>query len=196
MTNSEKYKRAMNASQPSEKIVLEVDTMKTGTHHFGKAFIAVCAVMVLIVSMAAVSYAADIGGFRQTVTMWFRGEKRDVEVEEIEPGSFEWVDENGETMDMKGVVVEGDGESRPMTMDEMRDSFDTEATVDKDENGRIWLYYKDQKLDITDKLDKENIAKVTLDDNGKTIYFTVKIDPDDIESFNISTSEEGFGDLY
>lgn len=45
--------------------------------------------------------------------------------------------------------------------------------MEYEDDGSVWLYYKDQKLDITDRF-KDGICYVKLTDGEETLYLTVK----------------------
>lgn len=41
-------------------------------------------------------------------------------------------------------------------------------------DGRVWVYYYDQKADVTDLFDEEGICKVSLTHEGQTIYLEIE----------------------
>ena len=46
--------------------------------------------------------------------------------------------------------------------------------VEYRDDGSVWVYYHDQKIEITDKFDDDGVCYVKVSDGGKTYYVTVK----------------------
>ena len=46
------------------------------------------------------------------------------------------------------------------------------STVDYKEDGSIWVYYYDQKIDITDQF-KDGVCYVQVSNGEKTLYMTI-----------------------
>lgn len=44
------------------------------------------------------------------------------------------------------------------------------------EDGTVWVYYKDQSMEITDLFDENGVCFVQLKDGKKTVYLTVEYD--------------------
>ena len=42
------------------------------------------------------------------------------------------------------------------------------------DDGSVWVYYRDQKIDITDKFDEDGICYVQVKDGKDPIYMTIK----------------------
>ena len=89
MTNHENYKNAVSSIEPSrdfaERVLKEAEKMDMHTNkangnmsvrrrRSARPFAVICAAVVLILALAAVSYATDIAGFRQGVDTWLYGE--------------------------------------------------------------------------------------------------------------------------
>ena len=85
-----------------------------------------------------------------------------------------FTDENGDSTEMQGggIAMDGDGAERPLTEDEIMEQIN-QPDVEYEDDGSVWLYYKDQKLDITDRF-KDGICYVKLTDGEETLYLTVK----------------------
>lgn len=45
--------------------------------------------------------------------------------------------------------------------------------VEYNDDGTVWLYYKNQKIEITDKF-KDDVCYVKVQDGDETLYVTVK----------------------
>ena len=46
--------------------------------------------------------------------------------------------------------------------------------IEYEDDGSVWVYYLDQKVDITDRFDADGFCYVQLSDNGRPMYMTVK----------------------
>lgn len=191
MKNAEKIKRAFDALQPSRDFSMEVEEMTAKKRPLSKALASVCVAAALVIAGATAAYAADLAGFRQALSLWIQGEQRNGVMEQVGEGEFVFIDEDGRENIYRGTIDDGSGE-RPMTMDEMLHNEEMEAHpfFEEKENGSVWMYYKEQKVDITEQFENGNTAFVTLDDGGKTLYFTVRWEEDG--SFGANVSPSGF----
>ncbi|MFV0517550.1 MAG: hypothetical protein ACK5MV_09145 [Aminipila sp.] len=178
MTNKEKYKQAFSALHVSDEFSLEVkkmtNTIKKKKFNQMVAGIAIC---VLIVGGSATAYAADLGGIQRTIQLWIHGDQTEVNIDyNLDEGSYdmEYSDSEGNTVHQGGggVAFDAFGNERPLTQEELLDSLNAPEVVYK-EDGSVWIYYFDQKIEITDKFNDEICyAKVS---NGKeTLYMTVQ----------------------
>lgn len=176
MTNHERYQRAFSTLHASEAQWMEDSHMKqTKKHYFPKA-VTICAVVVLVVALAGIAYAADVGGIQRTVQIWMNGDQTDA-VLEVKDGEYviTFEGENGETHELIGEGVALDNpfsQERPLTEDEILESLNM-PDVQYLDDGRVMLYYHSQSLDITNKFNN-GICYVTLKDGGETMYVTVK----------------------
>ena len=222
MRNHERYKRAFQALHAPNNEWLEAVNMDRNSQHtrFSLSRRAAVAVMiaVLLVGSLSAAYAADLGGFRRMVTLWFHGQATDARVEvytgedggvDVEyasegdeegspaPASYvvTWKDENGEERQMMGggVAMEADGTERPLTMDEYVEELMGAGAelVEVNDEGRVTLYWYDQAVDITDRFE-DGACRLTLTHGDETMYFTV-IDAGD-GAYNVSASEDGYVD--
>ena len=71
-----------------------------------------------------------------------------------------------------GVAMDGDGVERPLTEDEIMEQIN-QPDVEYEDDGSVWLYYKDRKLDITDRFE-DGICYVKLTDGKDVKYLTIK----------------------
>lgn len=106
-----------------------------------------CAV---VIGAGGTAYAADIGGIQQKISIWIRGEQTEVHVTENgENGSggytFTYSQEGG-TKEISG------------------------GGVSLDDSGRVWVYYYDQKVEITDAFDESGACSLTLTHDDETVY--------------------------
>lgn len=82
MTNKERYKRtfaALHASeQTMEELTMETGELKVvkGKKRISKAA-AVALAAALLLALATAGFAADVGGIRRTVQIWFQGDLTD-----------------------------------------------------------------------------------------------------------------------
>ncbi len=157
-----------------------------------KGLIATCATLAFVGATSA-AYATDFAGVQQAIKAWIHGEEKNIILEELEPGHFSWHSEDGESGSGGGLVYDGLGDPRPVTAEEYkRDELESPG-VYVDENGITWLCYKDQKVDISEQIaDNNGTARVEMEDEGGTMYVTVRIDENG--GSNISSNHTGFDD--
>lgn len=135
-----------------------------------------CAAAVLVLALATAGYAADVGGIQRTVQVWTHGDQTDAVIQ-IENGSYElyYQDADGTPREQSGGGVAYDffGRERPLTAEELMTQLN-QPEVEYRDDGSVWVYYRDQSLEITD-LFKDGICRVELkDENGKALYMTVE----------------------
>ena len=168
---------------------------KTNLKFSMKPVLAACLCVAVLISCAGAAYAADLGGIRETIRVWFGGRQVDATVTEEGNGYRFTVDMDGETETFGGggVAYEGDGTERPLTPEEVLEGFSTQ--IDTDENGRVWLYHYDQSYDITDFL-TGGTCKLALERDGETLYFDIENDDDGVGSFGTSPKPIGSAGDY
>jgi len=176
MTNKERYQRAFSTLHASDDHVLEVSAMKqTEKIRFNK-LVAVCAVLVLVLGLASISYAADIGGIRRSIQLWIHGDQTDA-ILEVESGhyslTYEDADGNVRHQSGGGVAFGPDGKERPVTEEEILEQLNSPDVV-YNEDGTVWVYYFNQKIEITDKFDDQGVCYVQLKDGEGVLYMTIK----------------------
>lgn len=176
MTNKEKYQRTFSALHASEDCIREVKTMKKTSRKYVSKLVVAVAAAVMVLALASVAYAADVGGIQRTVQIWLHGDQTDA-VMVVDNGSYTltYEDENGETHERGGGGVAYDifGRERPLTEEELLEGLDGPEVEYKDD-GSVWVYYRDQKIEITDKFDKDGFCYVTVMEDEHPLYVTVK----------------------
>lgn len=149
-------------------------SLKNKKRYMHKCVAAVVAAFVIIGS-CGVAYAMDIGGIQRTIQIWVHGDQTSA-VFTINEGEYilEYEDAKGDTVSQSGggVAFDSDGSERPLTEEELMENLNT-PEVEYEEDGSVWVYYQDQKLDITDKFEN-NICYVKLDAGDQTLYMTIK----------------------
>lgn len=176
MTNHERYKEAFSVLHTSRDFSLEekaMEQMKTKRHT--KQLIATIAACLVVAGSATAAYAADLGGIQRTVQLWMHGDQTQVTVEFNGDGGYhmEYTDDEGQLHQQGGggVAIGEDGEERPLTEEELLEEL-TAPSLEYEE-GRAYIYWMDQKVDITDKFEN-GICYVQLVSGDQVRYLTVK----------------------
>ena len=181
MTNKERYKQAFSVLQTSDDFSMEVEQMvMRQKQHKMKTVAAAVAACIVLAGGAGTAYAADLGGIQRTIQLWIHGDQTNATLEIKNEGGIssytvKTTDENGKTTERQsggGVAIEGNGKERPLTEEEIMNKINS-PDVEYKEDGSVWLYYKDQKLDITNRF-KDGICYVKLTDGKDIMYLTVK----------------------
>ena len=178
MTEKEKFQRAFAPLHASPDTLTEVMKMTEQKH--GKRALRRAATLVLaaalVLALAGIAYASDLGGIQYTVQLWFNGELTDATLT-VNEGSYtlSYPDEDGTQHEMGGggVAFDPDGTERPLTEEELFEQLN-QPEVEESEDGTVTVYYLDQKLDVTDKFDEDGVCYVQLEGGEKTIYMTIK----------------------
>jgi len=141
------------------------------TIHFRKItglILAAC----LVFTLAVTAYAADIGGIRRIIQIWLYGDQTTA-VLDVQNGQYTVTDEEGSfIMGGGGVAFEPDGSERPLTEEEILEHLDHPEVAHK-EDGSIWVYYRGQKIEITDRFDADGYCYLELRDGDDTLYATI-----------------------
>ncbi len=177
MTNKEKYKKAFSAVYPSDEISLEVEKMKKiKQRHIFKTMAASIAVCVIFMTSATVAYAMDVGGIQRTIQLWIQGDVTDATLQFNNDGTYSMeytdVDGNENFRAGGGVSISPDGSTIPVTEEELMEHLMMPEVEYKDD-GSVWVYWLDQKIDITDKFEN-GFCYVKLVKDKETKYVTVK----------------------
>ena len=180
MTNQEKYKQAFSVLQTSGDFSMEVEKMAMRQkHHKVKTIAAAVAACIVLVGGAGTAYAANLGGIQRTIQLWINGDQTNATLEINNDGNsstytIKIPDENGNSTEITGggVAMDGDGVERPLTEDEIMEQIN-QPDVEYEDDGSVWLYYKDRKLDITDRFE-DGICYVKLTDGKDVKYLTIK----------------------
>ena len=160
--------------------MLEVEKMAMRQkHHKVKTIAAAVAACIVLVGGAGTAYAANLGGIQRTIQLWINGDQTNATLEINNDGNsstytIKIPDENGNSTEITGggVAMDGDGVERPLTEDEIMEQIN-QPDVEYEDDGSVWLYYKDQKLDITDRFE-DGICYVKLTDGKDVKYLTIK----------------------
>lgn len=177
MTNNEKYKQAFSAIHISDDFSLEVNKMATISKKMKLTkLIASVAACVLIVGSATAVYAADVGGIQRTIQLWRQGEKTDVTIQFDGSGNYEmdYVDEEGNRQHQGGggIAYDGFGNERPLTAEELMEEMNSPEVIYLDD-GSVWVYWYNQKIDITDKFEN-GVCYIKLVNGDEILYMTAK----------------------
>ena len=126
----------------------------------------------LVFTLAVTAYAADIGGIRRIIQIWLYGDQTTA-VLDVQNGQYTLTDEEGSfIMGRGGVAFEPDGSERPLTEEEILEHLDHPEVAHK-EDGSIWVYYRGQKIEITDRFDADGYCYLELRDGDDTLYATI-----------------------
>ena len=122
--------------------------------HNIKVAAAALAGCILLAGGTGTAYAANVGGIQRTVQVWLHGDQTTANMTVSDDGTYtiEYPDENGETREISGggIAYEADGTERPLTGEELLEEANS-PDVEYNDDGTVWLYYKNQKIEITDK---------------------------------------------
>ena len=176
MTNKQRYQRTFGTLHASGDFLKEVTTMKTTKHFPARRLIGLCAAVILILAMATAAYAADVGGIQRRVQLWIHGDQTDA-VLDIRGGqytvTYEDPEGNSQEFGGGGVAFEPDGSERPLTEEEILAHLNR-PEVEYEDDGTVWVYYRAQRIEITDKFDADGVCYVQLKDGDDILYMTIK----------------------
>lgn len=180
MTNKEKYQRAFSTLHASNRVMEEKAMEKTRRIYLPK-LVAVAAVVVLVLALASIAYAADVGGIQRSVQLWIHGDQTDA-VLDIQQGehteytvTYEDAEGNAHEFGGGGVAYDWFGRERALTEAEILELLD-HPDVEYEDDGSVWVYYHGQKIEITDKFDEDGVCYVHLVDGDDSLYMTLKYD--------------------
>lgn len=177
MTNKEKYKQAFSVLQTSGEISLEVEKMammnKKARSKTTAAIITIC---LILAGGSGIAYAADIGGIQKMIQLWINGDHTNAAFEYNSDGTYtiSIPSEDGEAEELSGggIVSETNGTSRPLTESEILETLNA-PDVEYKEDGTVWVYYYDQKIEITDRFE-DDICYLKVSNGDETLYMTIK----------------------
>lgn len=200
MTNQEKYRRTFGVLHASDNFLTEVTTMNMKKHiSFRKAAL-LCAALIALFLLASVCYAENLGGIQRKIQLWRYGDQTDA-ILEVQDGSYTLTYEDAHGPHEEGgggVAIDFLGRERPMTEEELLEHIQSQVDVEYREDGTVWVYCRDQALEITNLFDENGVCFVKLVDGSDTLYLTVRygngysysssgyVQP---EHFNFNTSE-------
>lgn len=190
MTDRERYKQAFSTLHSSGQFTLEVEEMEQIRRNHRKNIAAAAAIAcAVVIGTGGTVYAADIGGIQQKISMWLHGAQTEVNVtQNSEDGSggytFTYTQE-GETKELGvgGVSLDEDGNETWLSADELAEGLSKSADIYVDEDGRVWIYYYDQKIDVTDSFDENGVCNLTLTHGDEIVSLEITEDEDGGYSF-------------
>ena len=181
MTNQEKFQRTFDKLHASPDVLTEVLNMTTNEtivpirkKRFIPKVAAAAAALVLVAGSGTAAYAMDLGGIQRTVQLWIHGDQTDATFTG-ENGSYTLEYKDAEGNDVQrggGGIADENGVERPLTDEELLEHLRM-PEVEYKEDGTVWVYYLNQKMEITDKF-QDGVCYVQLNADGKTQYITVK----------------------
>ena len=109
------------------------------------------------------------------------GDQTDVTINFDGQGNYEmkYTDKDGNEQESGGggIAIEPDGTERPLTEEELMDDImNDDIDVELEDDGRVYVYYRDQVVDITDKFDDKGFCHVLLQGDDGDLYLTVDKD--------------------
>lgn len=182
MTNKEKYKQAFSVLHPSEDFTMEVEKMaKLNNVKRNKMLTAAAAIaLCVIVGGSTTAYAANLGNIQRQIQIWFKGDQTDAIMNIKTTGNtteYEVIceHENGTVHSMHGGGValdDNSAEARPLTEEEIMEPLN-EPNVFYEDDGSAWVYFYDQKMEITDKFNDDGVCRVQVQHGNITYYMTI-----------------------
>lgn len=182
MTDKERFQKTFKHLHASPEIITEVLNMSeekrvisvNRKRNMGRVAAAV-AVLMIAVGSGSVAYAMDLGGIQRIVQVWIHGDQTDA-VFTVNEGEYtlEYEDEEENLVQQSGggIAFEADGTQRPLTEEELWEDV-TAPDVEYKEDGTVWVYYKNQGLNITNKFENE-ICYLQLEDGDEVKFLTIK----------------------
>lgn len=175
MIDKEQYQRTFGVLHASALNLKEEPNMKSNHFPIRRA-LTLCAAVLLVLSLTAVCYGADVGGIRRTIQLWVHGDQTTA-VMDIQEGSYtlSYEDAQGKPQEFGGggVAIENDGSERPLTDEELLEHL-SEPEIYYGEDGTVWAYWKKQAMEITDKFNDQGICFLRLEDGDEVWYLTVR----------------------
>ena len=131
----------------------------------------------IILGGTGTTYAANVGGIQRTVQIWLHGDQTQAILDVSNDGTYtmEYYNEDGTLHQTGGggVSIDADGTQRALTAEELMEEINSPDVEYKDD-GSVWVYFRNQSIDITDKFDDNNVCFVKVTDGKETFYLTVK----------------------
>ncbi len=159
--------------------------------------IAAAVACAVLIGAGGTAYAADLGGIQTKVSLWLNGKQVEAVGTPDENGhsyTFTYHGEDGtESMGYGGISIDEDGNEKWLSGDELVAQINESASVEKDKEGRVWAYYYDQKTEITDLFDENNVCTITMTHEGQTIRLEITDNGEggySFTQFNVSEEAE------
>lgn len=164
----ERYLDMVDAPETENNTIMEKQTKPIHFRKITSFILAAC----LIFTLAVTVYASDIGGIRRMIQIWLFGD-RTTAVLDMQDGQYTLTDDEGSFIrGGGGVAIEPDGSERPLTEAEILEHLDHPEVAYLDD-GSIWVFYRGQKIEITDRFDKDGFCYLTLQDGEDVLYATI-----------------------
>lgn len=164
----ERYLDMVDTPETENNTIMEKQTKPIHFRKITSFILAAC----LIFTLAVTVYATDIGGIRRMIQIWLFGD-RTTAVLDMQDGQYTLTDEEGSFIrGGGGVAIEPDGSERPLTEAEILEHLDHPEVAYLDD-GSIWVFYRGQKIEITDLFDKDGFCYLTLQDGEDVLYATI-----------------------
>ena len=182
MKNKEAYKQAFKHVHYQKEVNLNQKRIPKSLITFVTSFI-------ILLSTFTVAYAFDIGGIQSKIEVWFHGEKRMIQYEEVEDHVYHFytTDEDGNVIDMgthsgsKGTLTG----IEPMSGDELAESMNDNSEIVYDEKEdklykvneytNMELIYEDEYNCLYHKLDGVYYTKLGSDKEEKLYDYNGEI---------------------
>lgn len=162
------YLDMVDTPETENNTIMEKQTKPIHFRKITSFILAAC----LIFTLAVTVYATDIGGIRRIIQIWLFGD-RTTAVLDMQDGQYTLTDEEGSFISGGGgVAFEPDGSERPLTEAEILEHLDHPEVAYLDD-GSIWVFYRGQKIEITDRFDKDGFCYLTLQDGEDVLYATI-----------------------
>ena len=181
MTDKEKIHKTFEKMHASPDILTEVLNMTTSNTKFirkkGVIYKAAAAVLacLIVIGTGGAAYAMNLGGIQRKIQIWIEGDQTDAILNISEKSySLDYKDANGETVHRAGggIAFDEDGNEIPLTEEELLQIIHA-PEVTYEEDGSVWVYYYDQKMEITDRF-KNDICNILLQRGDEKFYMTIK----------------------
>ena len=179
MTNKERYKQAFSVLHTSDDFSLEVEKMAIISRK-NKIRTAVAAIVgfLALTLFTGGAYAANVGGIQRTIQLWVHGDQTTatLNVDETQGSySVSYTTETGDEKEISGggVTIDMFGNERPVTEEEIMDHLDM-PEVTYNEDGTVYVYYRDQAIDITNNFDDNGICYTHVKSGDKEFFMTIK----------------------
>ena len=181
LNNKEKYKKAFSALHASDdslyqEVIAMAKLQKRNKIKLASAAEDGC----ILIGGAGSAYATNLGGIQRTIQIWIHGDQTtanlEVSTDDTQSSyTLNYKDENGESREISGggVAINADGSERPLTADELMQEL-ISPDVEYLDDGTVWVYYKNQALEITDNFDDNNVCYTKIVDGDDTLYLTIK----------------------
>lgn len=159
----------------SDDLVLEVEKMMTIKKRTLIKAAAFFTGACILMAGGGVAYAADFGGIQRTIQLWIDGDRTDVTFKYDPAGSYQasYTAKDGTVQEFGGggVAIEDDGTERPLTESELLAELNS-PSVRYLEDGTAWIYYYDQKIEITDRF-QDGVCYAKVSHGNETLYMTI-----------------------